>query len=64
MASKRAGTTWAEFGTKAAKFTPRNQLGLGPQCGFASIEEGGLIAEDEEWRKLALVAKTEREVWE
>ncbi|MGZ5989010.1 MAG: hypothetical protein ACXWLZ_08180 [Rhizomicrobium sp.] len=64
MASNGAGTTRAEFGTKAAKFTPRNQLGLGPQCGFASIEEGGLIAEDEEWRKLALVVETSREVWE
>ena len=63
MASKAAGTTRAEFGTKAAKFTPRNQLGLSPLFGFASTEEGNLIAEDEEWRKLAPVVETAREVW-
>lgn len=63
MASKRAGTTWAEFGTKAAKFTPGNQLGLSPLFGFASTEEGNLIAEDDAWRKLALVVETSREVW-
>ncbi len=62
MASKDAGTTGAEFGTKAAKFAPLNQLGLSPQCGFASTEEGNLIAEGEEWRKLALVVETAREV--
>ena len=54
--------TRAEFGTKAAKFAPLNQLGLGPQCGFASTEDGNLIAEDKEWRKLELVVETAREV--
>jgi len=48
---------------EAVKFAPLDQLCLSPQCGFASTEEGNIIAEDEQWRKLELVVETAREVW-
>ena len=38
---------------EAAKFVPLDQLCLSPQCGFASTEEGNILAEDEQWAKLA-----------
>ena len=47
----------------AAKFVPLEQLALSPQCGFASTEEGNLLTEDEQWRKLELVVEVAREVW-
>ena len=36
---------------QAAKFVPLEQLCLSPQCGFASTEEGNILAEDEQWAK-------------
>jgi 5-methyltetrahydropteroyltriglutamate--homocysteine methyltransferase len=48
---------------QAAKFVPLDQLCLSPQCGFASSEEGNILAEEEQWRKLELVVKTAEEVW-
>ena len=39
---------------EAAKFAPLDQLGLSPQCGFASTEEGNILTEDEQWAKLKL----------
>jgi 5-methyltetrahydropteroyltriglutamate--homocysteine methyltransferase len=47
----------------AAKFVPLERLCLSPQCGFASTEEGNLLTEDEQWRKLALVVEVAAEVW-
>jgi 5-methyltetrahydropteroyltriglutamate--homocysteine methyltransferase len=47
----------------AAKYLPLENLALSPQCGFASMAEGNLISEDEQWAKLQLVADTAREVW-
>ena len=47
----------------AAKFVPLDQLCLSPQCGFASSEDGNILAEEEQWKKLELVAKTAEEVW-
>ena len=32
-----------------AKFAPLDQLAVSPQCGFASTEEGNLLAEEEQW---------------
>jgi len=37
---------------QAAKYVPLDQLCLSPQCGFASTEEGNILAEDEQWRSL------------
>ena len=48
---------------EAAKFAPLEQLGLSPQCGFASTEEGNLLAEDEQWAKLSRCVEVAREVW-
>ncbi|MEM9010995.1 MAG: 5-methyltetrahydropteroyltriglutamate--homocysteine S-methyltransferase [Pseudomonadota bacterium] len=39
------------------------QLGIAPQCGFASTEEGNLIDEDDQWRKLARVVEVAEAVW-
>jgi 5-methyltetrahydropteroyltriglutamate--homocysteine methyltransferase len=48
---------------EAARYIPLDQLALGPQCGFASTEEGNLLSEDQQWAKLALVQEVAAEVW-
>lgn len=48
---------------EAMKFVPLEQLCLSPQCGFASTEEGNVLAEDEQWAKLAMIVELAREVW-
>ena len=49
---------------EAAKYLDLGQLALSPQCGFASIAEGGnLLTADEQYAKLALVAQVARTVW-
>lgn len=48
---------------QATQFAPLDQLCLSPQCGFASTEEGNVLAEDEQWAKLALIVETAKEVW-
>ena len=48
---------------EAAKYAPLEQLCLSPQCGFASTEEGNILAEDEQWAKLRLIVDIAREVW-
>src|SRR5690606_4965307 len=41
---------------EAAQFVDVDRLALSPQCGFASSGKGNPISEDEQWRKLELVA--------
>jgi 5-methyltetrahydropteroyltriglutamate--homocysteine methyltransferase len=48
---------------QAAKFVPLDQLCLSPQCGFASTEEGNILAEDEQWAKLKMIVEIADEVW-
>ena len=48
---------------EAAKYVPLENLALSTQCGFASVAAGNLLSEDDQWRKLALVADTARKVW-
>jgi 5-methyltetrahydropteroyltriglutamate--homocysteine methyltransferase len=48
---------------EASRYVPLENLALSPQCGFASSMEGNLLTEDEQWRKLQLVADTARAVW-
>ena len=48
---------------EAAKFAPLEQLALSPQCGFASTEEGNVLAEDEQWAKLRMIVEIAEEVW-
>nr|NIV18045.1 5-methyltetrahydropteroyltriglutamate--homocysteine S-methyltransferase [Woeseiaceae bacterium] len=48
---------------EAAKFADIDQLGIAPQCGFASTEEGNLVSEDEQKAKLELVVETAEAIW-
>src|SRR5476651_63493 len=48
---------------EAAKFVDLGQLCLSPQCGFASTEEGNILAEDEQWAKLKMIVEIAKEVW-
>ena len=48
---------------QAVKFVPLEQLCLSPQCGFASTEEGNILAEDEQWAKLKMIVEIAEEVW-
>jgi 5-methyltetrahydropteroyltriglutamate--homocysteine methyltransferase len=48
---------------QAAKFVSLEQLCLSPQCGFASTEEGNILAEEEQWAKLRMIVELAEEVW-
>ena len=48
---------------EAAKFIDLDQLCLSPQCGFASTEEGNVLAEEEQWAKLRMIVEIADEVW-
>ncbi len=48
---------------EAAKFIDLDQLCLSPQCGFASTEEGNILAEGEQWAKLRTIVEVAEEVW-
>ncbi len=48
---------------EAAKYADIDQLGIAPQCGFASTEEGNKITQDDQWRKLELVVRTADAIW-
>ena len=60
MESPRALTRRIE---EAAKHVPLERLALSPQCGFASVMEGNLLTEEDQWAKLRLVVETARKVW-
>ena len=34
-----------------------------PQCGFASTEEGNILAEHQQWAKLRLITEIAEEIW-
>lgn len=48
---------------EASKFVPLERLSLSPQCGFASTEEGNILTEEDQWKKLSLVIDVANEVW-
>ena len=48
---------------EATKFAAIDQLCLSPQCGFASTEEGNVLAEEEQWAKLRMVVEIANELW-
>ncbi len=48
---------------EASKFVAFEQLCLSPQCGFASTEEGNILAEDQQWVKLEFITRLAHEVW-
>jgi 5-methyltetrahydropteroyltriglutamate--homocysteine methyltransferase len=68
LVTTKTGTLEAKDAIKrrieeAAKFTDLDQLCLSPQCGFASTEEGNILAEEEEWAKLKMIGEVAQEVW-
>jgi 5-methyltetrahydropteroyltriglutamate--homocysteine methyltransferase len=48
---------------EASKYVDMDQLGIAPQCGFASTEHGNALTEADERRKLELVVETARALW-
>lgn len=48
---------------EAAKYVDMDQLGIAPQCGFASTEHGNTVTEDDQRRKLELVVKVAHDLW-
>ena len=48
---------------EASRYADIDQLGIAPQCGFASTEEGNALTVDEQKRKLELVIKTAEAIW-
>jgi 5-methyltetrahydropteroyltriglutamate--homocysteine methyltransferase len=47
----------------ASQYADINQLGIAPQCGFASTEEGNQLSEDDQRRKLELLVETAEAIW-
>src|SRR5882724_11434401 len=48
---------------EATKYVALDQLALSPQCGFASTEEGNVLADEEQWAKLKMIVDLAKEVW-
>jgi 5-methyltetrahydropteroyltriglutamate--homocysteine methyltransferase len=48
---------------EASKWADLDQMGIAPQCGFASTEEGNAITPDDQRRKLDLVVETAEKIW-
>ncbi|WP_028934512.1 hypothetical protein [Pseudonocardia spinosispora] len=48
---------------EASAYLDISQLGIAPQCGFASSAPGNVLSEDVQWRKLELVCRIAEEVW-
>lgn len=48
---------------EASQFADLDQLGIAPQCGFASTEEGNNVTYDDQRRKLDLVVATAEAIW-
>ena len=68
LVTSKSGTLEAKDAIKrrieeAATFADLDQLCLSPQCGFASTEEGNILAEEEQWAKLRMIGEVAREVW-
>jgi 5-methyltetrahydropteroyltriglutamate--homocysteine methyltransferase len=47
----------------ASRYFPLAQLGVSPQCGFASSVLGNPVSPEDQQRKLELVVRTARAVW-
>jgi 5-methyltetrahydropteroyltriglutamate--homocysteine methyltransferase len=48
----------------AARFFPREQLALSPQCGFASVLDGNPVPHDTQEKKFRLVVDVAQQVWD
>jgi 5-methyltetrahydropteroyltriglutamate--homocysteine methyltransferase len=49
---------------EASAYVPLERLALSPQCGFASVEAGNPISQDDQRRKLELVVDVAQAVWD
>ena len=49
---------------EAEKYVTKDQLCLSPQCGFSSTEEGNIMTEAEQWRKVSFVKEVAEGVWD
>jgi 5-methyltetrahydropteroyltriglutamate--homocysteine methyltransferase len=68
LVTSKSGKLESKDGVKrrideATKYVALDQLCLSPQCGFASTEEGNVLAEDEQWAKLRMIVELAEEVW-
>ena len=62
--TSRAGTARDRLAkVLEAREFPLDRLALSPQCGFASDFRGNPISEDDQWRKLELVATVAESAW-
>ena len=48
---------------EASKYISIDQLGIAPQCGFSSTEEGNIISLEDQKRKLELVIEASNKMW-
>lgn len=48
---------------EASQYVPLERLSLSTQCGFASTEEGNILTEEDQWKKIALIQEIVAEVW-
>ena len=48
---------------EASRYIPLDRLCLSTQCGFSSTEEGNILTEADQWKKIALVKEIADEVW-
>ncbi len=48
---------------EASEYISLDRLCLSPQCGFSSTEEGNVLTEEEQWKKLELIKDIVEEVW-
>ncbi len=49
---------------EAAKIVPLERICISPQCGFASTEEGNVLAYESQWDKLRFLRDIAEEVWD
>lgn len=48
---------------EAAQYVALDQLCLSPQCGFSSTEEGNILTDEDQWKKMTLIKEIAEEVW-
>ena len=48
---------------EASEYVPLENIYLSTQCGFASTEEGNILTEEDQWKKIALISEIAQEVW-
>ena len=48
---------------EATKYVDLDQLGIAPQCGFASTEKCNKVSESEQTAKLELLVETAETIW-